>query len=62
MQPTTPTASRTISEFPTVSLNEKSRAICAKDRSTMVGRPAWIAPASLMGMPTSAAMVFASSS
>jgi hypothetical protein len=62
MQPTTPTGSRTTSELPTCSSYWNSVASLAWMPKFIAGRPAWIALLIGSGMPTSCAMIFASSS
>ena len=62
MQPTTPTGSRTTSEFPICSSQGTSEATWAIDPKSIAGRPAWIVRASASGMPTSAAISAAISS
>ncbi len=62
MQPTTPIASRTTSELPTCFSNSYPVARPAAIWKLALGRPTWMMPASFTGMPTSWAMVVASSS
>ena len=60
--PTTPTGSRTISELPTSSSQTASAMTCGIEPKLIVGSPAWIMCASLIGMPSSCAISAAISS
>ena len=53
MAPTTPTGSRTMSEFPTSSSHSKVSAALAASVKAPAGSPTWIEPDSVIGMPTS---------
>lgn len=62
MAPTTPTGSRTTSELPTRASNGNAPSSLAKLPQLKTGLPTWIARASLIGMPTSPAISWASAS
>ena len=56
MQPTTPTGSRTTSEFPTCSSKTVSSTAAGIDPKSIAGSPAWIMVESWRGIPTSREM------
>ena len=62
MAPTTPTGSRTTSELPISSSQAKDSAAWAASANAPAGRPTWMAPESVIGMPTSWEMTCAISS
>ena len=62
MAATTPTGSRTTSEWPTFSSKGKSPSMRAYMPKVPMGEPAWIIAESFSGMPTSPEMVRAMSS
>ena len=62
MAPTTPTGSRTTSELPISSSHSNVSAALAASANAPAGRPTWIDPDSVIGMPTSCEITWAISS
>ncbi len=62
MAPTTPTGSRTMSELPSSSSQSNSVICVAISAKAPVGRPTWMAPDRVIGIPTSREIVWAISS
>ena len=62
MAPTTPTGSRTTSEFPISSSQGNDSAALAASAKAPAGSPTWTPPERVIGMPTSCEMMVAISS